>query len=88
MRRKDHIILGIHIHNRAEQALQVQKILGESGQIIRTRLGLHELDDKDSAAAGVVLLDLVGTAAAADELVRKLRKCRGLQVRKLVFPHR
>ena len=88
MRKKDHIILAIHIHNRAEQALQVQKTLGESGNIIRTRLGLHELDDKVSAAAGVVLLEVVGTAAEADELVKKLRKCRGVQVKKLVFPHK
>ena len=88
MRKKDHIILAIHIHNRVEQALQVQKTLGESGNVIGARLGLHELDDKASVAAGVVLLEVVGTGAEADELVSKLRKCRGVQVKKLVFPHK
>jgi hypothetical protein len=87
MARKDHIILGIHVHNRAQQALGVQRILGEYGSIIRTRLGLHELDDQASDAAGVILLELVGTAAAADRLVRQLRKCRGVQVKKLLFSH-
>lgn len=88
MTKKEHIIVGVHIHNRAKQALEVQRILGRSGRIVRTRLGLHELDDKKSDAAGVIILELVGTVAAADQLVRQLRKCGGVQVKKLVFTHR
>lgn len=87
MSKKDHIIVGVHIHDRAKQALEIQRILGESGHIIHTRLGLHELDDKDSAAAGILILELIGKADEAEALIRQLRKCRGVQVKKMVFPH-
>jgi len=87
MKRRDHVIVGIHVHDRARQALNIQNILGEFGHIIRTRLGMHELDEKDAAASGVIILELIGAAAAADELILKLRKCPGVQVKKLVFSH-
>ncbi len=86
MPRKDHVVVGIHIHNRARQALEIQRILGESGRIIRTRLGLHEVAGPGQTA-GVIILELIGTPAAMDSLIRKLRGCRGVQVKKLVFSH-
>jgi hypothetical protein len=36
----------------------------------------------------IVLLEVVGTVAAADEPVRILRKCRAVRAKKLVFPHK
>ena len=88
MPKRAHIIVGVHVHNRTKQVPEVQRVLSEFGSIIRTRLGLHEVDDKGEAAAGIIILELIGTAAAADHLMRQLRKCRGVQVKKLVFAHR
>ena len=37
-----HIIVGVHITERAKHAGEVQKVFTEFGCQIRTRLGLHE----------------------------------------------
>lgn len=84
---KDHIILGIHIHNRTKEALAVQALLGAYGCNIRTRLGLHEADEKVCSSAGVILLEMVGDPAKAVELESKLAALPGVSVKKMVFDH-
>ena len=38
----DHIIVAVHVTNRAKQASRVQSILTKYGGSIKTRVGLHE----------------------------------------------
>lgn len=82
-----HIILGVHIQDRARDAAKVQKILSENGCIIKTRLGLHEVDENFCAAGGVVLLELRGGVKQAGELAAKLGALKDVEVKKMVFAH-
>lgn len=82
-----HIILGVHVQNRARDAAKVQKILSENGCIIKTRLGLHEVDENFCAAGGVVLLELRGGAKQANALAKQLGALKDIEVKKMVFPH-
>ena len=87
MKGKKHTILGVHITDRVHHAGEVQKVLTESGCCIKTRLGLHEVSDRQCAPNGLVLLEVAGTDGAARALARKLRSIRGVQVKAMVFTH-
>ncbi|HPO17265.1 MAG TPA: hypothetical protein PLI09_27775 [Candidatus Hydrogenedentes bacterium] len=82
-----HIILGVHVQNRARDAAKVQKILSENGCIIKTRLGLHEVDENFCAAGGVVLLELRGDGKQANALAKQLGALKDIEVKKMVFAH-
>ncbi len=79
------IILGVHISERVKQAAGVQKIFTEYGCHIKTRLGLHEADEKLCSSAGIVILEFFGDESKADELAKKLMAVDGIEVKKMVF---
>ena len=87
MTQSDHTIVGIHVRERGKQALEIQRVLTEFGDVIKTRLGLHEVDDKVGKDQGLILLELVGEPARVAALIGKLRRCAGVTVRKMVFTH-
>jgi hypothetical protein len=78
-------VLGIMITNRIENAPQVQKTFTEFGCNIKTRLGLHEVDEKSCSTSGLILLELFGDNSSNDELEKKLRAIKGIQVQKMLF---
>ncbi len=83
----NHLILGVHIHNRGENAVRVQQLLTEYGCHIKTRVGLHEVGDGKCSTGGVLLLELVGDAARCGELETKLGTIGGVEVKKIEFGH-
>jgi hypothetical protein len=85
--KQDHIILGVHIVNRIEEAGIVQKVFTEYGCNIRTRIGLHTLTDNVCSAEGLILLEIHGGEAIADDLAAKLDEIEGVETQKLVFKH-
>jgi hypothetical protein len=82
---KKHIILGIHITNRMKKATSVQKLLTEYGCNIKTRIGLHEVNDNFCATNGMLLLELTGDEKKCLELTKKLSAIPGIEVKKMVF---
>ncbi|OPY13329.1 MAG: hypothetical protein A4E66_00811 [Syntrophus sp. PtaB.Bin001] len=78
-------VLGIMVTNRVENAQQVQKILTEFGCSIKTRLGLHEVNENLCSTSGLLLLELFGDESACVELEKQLRAVPGLQVQKMIF---
>jgi hypothetical protein len=78
-------ILGFILTNRSENAPQVQKLLTEFGCSIKTRLGLHEVNEQQCSTSGLLLLELFGDESASIELERQLRAIHGLQVQKMLF---
>ena len=67
-----HIIVGVHITERVKHASQVQQCLTEFGCNIKTRLGLHEVDEKFCSPNGVLLLEMVGDEGLIDQMQEKL----------------
>jgi hypothetical protein len=78
-------VLGFILTNRSENAPQVQKLLTEFGCSIKTRLGLHEVNEQQCSTSGLLLLELFGDESASIELERQLRAIHGLQVQKMLF---
>jgi hypothetical protein len=83
----DHIILGIHVTNRLKNAVDVQKVFTEYGCNIKTRVGLHDVDDNVCSPSGVVLIEFFGSDADADGMMAKLNDVEGVQVKKMLFEH-
>ena len=79
------IVLGINVTNRVQEIPAVQKILTDYGCNIRTRLGLHEVSAKTCSSLGLLILDTYGAEADIMEMIKKLKKVKGLVVKKMVF---
>jgi len=87
MVREDHIILGVHITDRLHHAVQVQDVLTKYGNLIKTRLGLHELSDQFSSPNGLLILELAGDVLKCSELETVLANIEGVDVQKMLFEH-
>lgn len=83
----DHIILGIHVTNRLKNAVDVQRVFTEYGCNIKTRVGLHDVDENVCSPSGVVLIEFFGSDAEAGAMMGKLNEVEGVHVQKMVFGH-
>ncbi|HPL89634.1 MAG TPA: hypothetical protein PLX04_05250 [Caldisericia bacterium] len=79
------MVFGIQVTNRAKNAGQVQKILTDYGCNIRTRIGLHEVDDKVCSPSGLILLELYGKEHDILKMEETLKAIDGVIVQKMVF---
>jgi hypothetical protein len=83
----DHIILGIHVSDRLKNAVDVQKVFTEYGCNIKTRIGLHDVDERSCSPSGVVLIEFFGSEDEATAMVARLDAVEGVGVQKMVFRH-
>ena len=83
----EHIILGIHITDRLKNAVGVQKVFTEYGCNIKTRVGLHRVDENACSPRGLILLEMFGDAALCRELKAKLAALEGIEVQEMFFEH-
>jgi hypothetical protein len=82
-----HLIFGVHVTSRATQVPPVQKLLTEYGCSIKTRLGLHRVDEKACSPRGLILLEMFGDLATCRELKTKLAAMEGVEVQEMLFKH-
>ena len=82
-----HIILGVHITDRLKKAVEVQKLLTAYGMHIKTRLGLHEIQEHAAGPNGLLVLEMVGGDKPAKELTEKLGALEGVEVKAIAFEH-
>ncbi len=82
---KKHVILGVHITGRVDQAVHIQRVFTEYGCNIKTRLGLHETSPDYCAPSGLVLLEMTGEEADTDAMMDKLNAMHGVEAKKMVF---
>jgi len=79
------IVLGIHISNRIQNVLDVQKILSDYGCFIKTRLGLHNTDEKLCSTSGLLILEMFGDEQKINEFEEKIKKIKDVSIQKMVF---
>ncbi len=82
-----HVIFGVHVTNRSAQVPPVQKLLSEYGGNIKTRLGLHHVDENGCSPRGLILLEMYGDLAACRQLKSKLGAMEGVDVQEMIFEH-
>ena len=86
VKRDSHVILAVHVTDRMKKASSVQAALSRFGDVIRTRIGLHEVSKDFSAPGGVLILDIVDEARAR-LLQKALDKIAGIVTKLVVFKH-
>lgn len=79
------LIFGVHLTNRMTDAQRVQQLFTDYGCNIRTRLGLHNVDDNFCDSKGLLLLEMVGDEAKCQELSTKLTAISGVEVKQMDF---
>jgi hypothetical protein len=87
MREEPHLIFGVHITNRATQVPDVQHLLTEYGCNIKTRIGLHHVDQQFCSPRGLILLEMFGDLKTCRELAAKLNALEGIEVQQMLFEH-
>jgi hypothetical protein len=87
----NHTIIGIHITDRLKEAVEVQKLLTEFGDQIKTRLGLHEIEKSPAGSKGprngVLLVEMVPPESRIQEFMARLQKIEGVEVKSMIFGH-
>mgnify|MGYP002626459725 CR=1 FL=1 len=63
-------IIGVKLENRTLNSLDFQKLLTEYGCQIKTRIGLHDVENSTCSTDGVVLLDVIGDSSALEDKLR------------------
>jgi hypothetical protein len=84
---EDHVILGVHVFDRVKKVPTVQSLLTEYGCSIKTRIGLHHVNENQCSPEGLILLEMFGDPAVSDELASKLSALGGVEVQKMGFGH-
>jgi hypothetical protein len=79
------VILGILIGNEVVDIVSFQQLLTKYGNVIRTRLGLHENHYELPNIKGLLVLELAGDAAEIASFEQSIGKIFGIQVQKMVF---
>lgn len=82
-----HMIVGIHVTNRATNAHELQKIFTQYGCNIKTRVGLHHVSDDVCSPNGLILLEMWGDRSLCDELVQRVSSLGGIDVQTMIFDH-
>jgi hypothetical protein len=79
------IILGVNIQDRIKAVKFTQNVLGNYADIIKTRLGFHELNEDVNSRNGLILLELAGDETRCEILEKELTDIGGVAVKKMVF---
>lgn len=82
-----HILVGVHITERAKHAREVQEILTQYGCSIRTRLGLHDADRGLCSPNGLIFLEMIHDDPDVGKMIEELRVLEGVEVQQMIFDH-
>ena len=83
---KNHNIVAIHITDRAKEVNAVQTVLSKYGDIIKTRLGLHDACGGEDSPTGIIILEVLDTDKK-ELLTEDLTDVAGVEVKEIVFEH-
>jgi hypothetical protein len=82
-----HLIFGVHVTDRATQVPRMQSLLSEYGCNIKTRIGLHHVDENACSPRGLILLEMYGDMGVCRDLKKKLAALEGVDVQEMLFSH-
>ena len=78
-------IIGLLITDRIKEAGKTQEVLTRHAQIIKSRLGFHEVSESVCSRVGFIILQVMGTHAEFENFIRELSDIRGVEVQQMVF---
>ena len=79
------VIIGIKIPSTFEQVKQIQDIFQAYGNLIKTRLGIHDVEEENVSSYGIVLLETIGNLDEINTFEAKLKQLPTIQVQGMEF---
>ena len=86
LKKESHVVLAVHVTDRLKKIPLVQKTSSQFGDVIRTRLGLHEISKDYSAPGGILILNIV-IESKARQLQKTQDKIHGIETTLIMFKH-
>jgi hypothetical protein len=80
-------IIGILITDRVKEAGRTQEVLSQHAQIIKSRLGFHEVTDSVCSRVGFITIQVTGKPEECNRLEEDLMQIGGLEMQKMVFQY-
>ncbi len=80
-------ILGINVIDRIKESGKTQEVLSEYADVIKIRMGYHELTDEKCSRNALIVLQLKGNQLRWDGLEEKLNNIEGLVVKNMRFKY-
>lgn len=74
-------VMIILLKQRSKSAVKVQELLTEYGCSIRTRLGLHEVEENLCSDEGLIILQLCASGEEVKEFEKKLNLLEGVKAK-------
>jgi len=78
-------IMALTIDPRDDHAPQVQTVLTKHGCIIKTRIGLHEVQENSCSQRGLIILHITSDSEEVEELEKELKDIEGISVKYMVL---
>jgi hypothetical protein len=78
-------IMALTIDPRTSHAAEVQTVLTKHGCIIKTRIGLHEVQEDSCSERGLILLHVVSDSDEVQELEMELKDIHGITVKCMIL---
>ncbi|QNU67200.1 hypothetical protein EHE19_001200 [Ruminiclostridium herbifermentans] len=72
-------VMSVLTNKRVENVNEMQRVLTESGCIIKTRLGIHDAGEDFCSNEGLIILHLVGSEKEIESLEQKLNEIPGIK---------
>lgn len=66
-------IIGVKLEQRQESAVQLQKVATEFGCSIKTRIGLHNVENGVCSPTGVILFEVVSEAQKFEAALKDIK---------------
>ncbi len=78
-------IIGIAIKDRIKEAGKTQQVLSKHANIIRSRLGFHEVNEYTCSRIGFIILQLIDKEHEYLQLMNDLKEIGGIEVKEMNF---
>jgi hypothetical protein len=78
-------IIGLLITDRIKEAGKTQEVLTKHGNIIKSRLGFHEVSEDKCSRVGFILLQITGNQQDYERLESELSEIRGIEIQRMIF---
>ncbi|MBW6490862.1 MAG: hypothetical protein K0B15_06655 [Lentimicrobium sp.] len=82
---KETRILGLLIRDRIKEAGRLQLLLTRNANLIKTRLGFHELNLNTCSRAGVIILQLTGSPNDWITFEEEIAQIEGVDIQHMSF---
>ena len=77
------VVMGIQLQERTKDSTNFQSVISKYGNIIQTRIGLHEAA---SGSSGIIVLDFVdNTDSKVENLEKELLEIGDIIIQKMLF---